>query len=99
MIDSIYKQNTSKSFIKKNESFKYKKFCFRKKEINKLFKNSGIYDFQINSILYDVEIDSTNNIFNHYLLKSTLRKGPDYKIHTIDKVTVYQNKDKNKWKF
>ena len=35
--------------------------------LNKLFKNSGIYDFQINSILYDVEIDSTNNIFNYQL--------------------------------
>ena len=53
VIDSIYKQNTSKSFIKKNESFKTKNFALERERLNKLFKNSGIYDFQINSILYD----------------------------------------------
>ena len=44
------------------------KIFFERERLFKLFKNSGIYDFQINSILYDVEIDSSNNIFN-FLLK------------------------------
>ena len=97
VIDSIYKQNTSKSFIKKNESFKTKNFALERERLNKLFKNSGIYDFQINSILYDVEIDSTNNIFN--LPVKILITGPDYKIHTIDKVTVSNFKENGNFDF
>ena len=86
VIDSIYKKHTSKSFIKKNDLFKTKNFELERERLNKLFKNSGIYNFQISSIIYDVVIDSSNNIFS--LPVKILITGKNYKTHNIDKITI-----------
>ena len=86
VIDSIYKKHTSKSFIKKNDLFKTKNFELERERLNRLFKNSGIYNFQISSIIYDVVIDSSNNIFS--LPVKILITGKNYKTHNIDKITI-----------
>ena len=86
VIDSIYKKYTSKSFIKKNDLFKTKNFELERERLNRLFKNSGIYNFQISSIVYDVVIDSSNNIFS--LPVKILITGKNYKTHNIDKITI-----------
>ena len=86
VIDSIYKKHTSKSFIKKNDLFKTKNFELERERLNRLFKNSGIYNFQISSIVYDVVIDSSNNIFS--LPVKILITGKNYKTHNIDKITI-----------
>ncbi len=85
-LDSIYKKNIEKSFLLKNQLFKTKNFQLERERLYTLFKNSGIYNFQINSILFDVEIDSTNNIYS--LPINIIIEGKDYKVHRIKKVLV-----------
>ena len=86
VLDSLYKINFDKSFIKKNDLFKTKNFELERERLNKLFKNSGVYNFQINSILYDVEIDSSSNIFS--LPVKIIITGKNYTIHKIDKISI-----------
>ena len=86
VLDSLYKINFDKSFLKKNDLFKTKNFELERERLNKLFKNSGVYDFQINSILYDVEIDSSSNIYS--LPVKIIITGKNYTIHKIDKISI-----------
>ena len=95
-LDSIYNKNIDKSFLVKNELFKTKNFQLERERLFKLFKNSGIYDFQINSVFFDVEIDSSNNIFS--LPIKIIIEGKDYKVHKIKKVSV-TSYDKKKLDF
>jgi len=86
VLDSLYKINFDKSFLKKNDLFKTKNFELERERLNKLFKNSGVYNFQINSILYDVEIDSSSNNFS--LPVKIVITGKNYTIHKIDKISI-----------
>ncbi len=96
-LDSIYKKNIKNSFLNKNELFNIKSFELERNRLNKLFKNSGIYNFQINSILFDITVDSTNNNFS--LPVKTIITGNDYDIHRIDKIIINNVKDINKLNF
>ena len=96
-LDSIYKKNVKNSFLKKNELFNVKSFELERNRLDKLFKNSGIYNFQINSILFDIKVDSTNNNFS--LPVKTIISGNDYDIHRIDKITINNVKGNNKLNF
>ena len=86
IIDSIYKKNIDKSFLIKNQIFRTKNFEFERDRLNRLFKNSGIYNFQINSILFDVEIDSAKNVYS--LPIKVIIKDDNYEVHKIDKISV-----------
>ena len=91
IIDSIYKNNIYKSFLIKNQIFRTKNFEFERDRLNRLFKNSGIYNFQINSILFDVEIDSAKNVYS--LPIKVIIKDDNYKVHKIDKISVKSLKE------
>ena len=91
IIDSIYKNNIEKSFLIKNQIFRTKNFEFERDRLNRLFKNSGIYNFQINSILFDVEIDSAKNVYS--LPIKVIIKDDNYKVHKIDKISVKSLKE------
>ena len=91
IIDSIYKKNIDKSFLIKNQIFRTKNFEFERDRLNRLFKNSGIYNFQINSILFDVEIDSAKNVYS--LPIKVIIKDDNYKVHKIDKISVKSLKE------
>ena len=91
IIDSIYKNNVDKSFLIKNQIFRTKNFEFERDRLNRLFKNSGIYNFQINSILFDVEIDSAKNVYS--LPIKVIIKDDNYKVHKIDKISVKSLKE------
>ena len=91
VIDSIYKNNIDKSFLIKNQIFRTKNFEFERDRLNRLFKNSGIYNFQINSILFDVEIDSAKNVYS--LPIKVIIKDDNYKVHKIDKISVKSFKE------
>ena len=54
IIDSIYNSNLEKSFLKKNGILKTSNFERERNRINTLMKNNGIYNFQINSVFFDV---------------------------------------------
>ena len=47
LLDSIYTQNIKDSFLKKNSSFNTLNFESERNRLEKLFKNSGIYNFQL----------------------------------------------------
>ena len=62
-----------------------------------LFKNNGVYDFQINSILFSAEIDSTNN--NLSIPIKTNIYGNDYSISKISAINIIQSDSINSFNF
>ncbi len=58
-LDSIYESNKSKTFLKINDSFNTLNFERERNRLYELFKNSGFYNFQINSISFEVSRDTT----------------------------------------
>ena len=60
VLDSIFSSENNKSILKPNTYFNTKKFELERNRIDKLFKNSGIYNFQINSVSFKINLDTTN---------------------------------------
>ena len=96
VLDSIYKKNKSYSFLKKNNPFNTLDFESERNRLNKLFKNSGVYNFQINSISFELKMDTTAidlsipvtiNILDNKSNNDLL----NYKLHYIKKINVYTN--------
>ena len=81
IIDSIFNNDIEKSFLKKNGVFETLNFQKERDRINSLMKNNGIYNFQINSIFFDVEIDSTREVYS--LPVKIIVEGDDYRKHSI----------------
>ena len=63
VLRSIFNSAKEKSILKPNTSFNTKKFESERNRIDKLFKNSGVYNFQINSISFKINLDTTNLSF------------------------------------
>jgi len=96
-LDSIYLKSKENSFLKIGNSFNTKDFENERNRIEKLFKNSGIYDFQINSISFRVSVDTTsvNNSIPVEILIDNKKNG-EYEIHKIEKINVnIQNDELN----
>ena len=96
-LDSIYNSNKEKSFLNYNDPFNTINFEKERNRIDRLFKNNGIYDFQINSILFKISLDTMS-------LNSTIpveinieeKEEGNYDTHKIKEVNVYiENKDIN----
>ena len=92
LLDSIYTQNIKDSFLKKNSSFNTLNFESERNRLEKLFKNSGIYNFQISSISFQVSRDTTGTDLRIpvqiNIAENTLNK---YRVHQISKVNIYTN--------
>ena len=92
LLDSIYTQNIKDSFLKKNSSFNTLNFESERNRLEKLFKNSGIYNFQISSISFQVSRDTTGTDLRIpvqiNIAENTLKK---YRVHQISKVNIYTN--------
>ena len=97
IIDSIYKTNSKKSRLKNNSFFNSRNFDDERTRLYNLFKNNGVYNFQINSILFSAEIDSTNN--NYSVPVKTNIYGEDYFISKISKINVIHSDSSNIFKF
>ena len=91
IIDSIYNIYLEKSFLKKNEIFKTSNFQRERDRINSLMKNNGIYNFQINSVFFDVEIDSTRDVYS--LPVKIIIEGDDYRKHNIKEIKIINVKN------
>jgi outer membrane protein assembly factor BamA len=95
VLKSIFNSNKNKSILKPNTAFNTKKFELERIRIDKLFKNSGIYDFQINSISFIVSLDTTNtnsNIPVEIVIKEKNIKD-SYKKHTVNKINLFIEKE------
>ncbi len=97
IIDSIYKANSDKSKLKNNSFFNSINFDIERNRLFNLFKNNGVYDFQINSILFSAEIDSTNN--NLSIPIKTNIFGDDYSISKISEINIIQSDSINSFNF
>ncbi|MBT27883.1 MAG: hypothetical protein CMC62_03080, partial [Flavobacteriaceae bacterium] len=84
IIDSIYKANSHKSKLKDNSFFNSINFDIERNRLFNLFKNNGVYDFQINSILFSAEIDSSDN--NLSIPIKTNIYGENYSISKISEI-------------
>ena len=96
IIDSIYRNNLEKSFLKKNGILKTSNFQRERDRINTLMKNNGIYNFQINSIFFDVQIDSTRNIYS--LPTKIIIDGDNYRKHKISEINFINVKKSNEYR-
>lgn len=97
IIDSIYQANSNKSKLKNNSFFNSRNFDIERNRLFNLFKNNGVYDFQINSILFSAEIDSTNN--NLSVPVKTNIYGEDYYISKISAINITQSDSVNSFNF
>ena len=100
VLDSIFKKNKSYSFLKKNNPFNTLDFESERNRLNKLFKNSGVYNFQINSISFELKMDTTAidlsipvtiNILDNKTKNDLSNYKLKYKLHYIKKINVYTN--------
>ena len=100
VLDSIFKKNKSYSFLKKNNPFNTLDFESERNRLNKLFKNSGVYNFQINSISFELKMDTTSidlsipvtiNILDNKTKNDLSNYKLEYKLHYIKKINVYTN--------
>ena len=97
IIDSIYNKNKFNSFLKENEFFITKNFDLERNRLYNLFRNNGVYGFQINSIVFSVKIDSTRN--NYSLPVDIKINGDDYKIFKIRNINLEEIDNETKFKF
>lgn len=97
-LDSIYNLSKDKSFIKVGKQFNTKDFYNERERLTVLFRNSGIYNFQLNSIKPTVGLDTINKDYdlavslkvNNIQVRehdSIIEK--EYKVHKVKKVNIY----------
>ena len=99
VIDSIYQLHKNESFLKKGNQFDALDFDKERDRLYRLFRNSGVYNFQLNSVLFEVAWDTVGN---DYLLpvlvkisdfqKSNPETGTvqiPYQLHTIKEVNIF----------
>lgn len=97
-LDSIYNIHKEKSIVKEGKQYNTTDFLNERERLTVLFRNSGIYNFQLNSIKPKIGIDSTNRDYElGALIKiNNLRERKndsiietEYKVHRIKKVNIY----------
>ena len=88
IIDSIYKANKSKSFIIENDFFETKNFDLERNRLYTLFRNNGIYGFQINSISFSVKVDPAGN--NYSLPVKIIIDGNNHEIFKVNDIILKQ---------
>jgi len=98
VIDSLYREIQKGSFINKGDTFNTLAFEAERNRLYQHFRNSGVYDFQLNSIDYEILWDTTGTDF---LLPTKINiKAPQpnnqaigslsqHSIKKINKVAVY----------
>ena len=100
LLDSIYFNNLRNSYLKKDNSFNTLDFESERNRLDKLFRNSGIYNFQISSISFQVSRDTSGldlripvqiNISENYSNTENSKIINKYRIHQIKKVNIFTN--------
>ena len=97
IIDSIYEANKSKSFIIENNFFETKNFDLERNRLYTLFRNNGIYGFQINSISFSVKVDPAGN--NYSLPVEIIIGGNEHEIFKINNIILKQVDNETNFRF
>ena len=96
-LDSLLRLNTEETAVKKGQ-FKLNNFNAERERLTRLFRNSGVYNFQESSINFDV-VGDTTEVARDSALQITLNvRNPasrdslpsaNYRIHRFKKVNIY----------
>ena len=96
VLDTLYKKNKKASFLIEGEQYRYQYFENEADRISELYRNSGIYHFNRNSIDYDVDTTFNNhraavklNIDDRLVEKNDSLYSIPYKVQKISKVDIY----------
>lgn len=97
-LDSIYNLSKDKSFVKVGKQFNTNDFYNERERLTVLFRNSGIYNFQLNSIKPTVGLDTINKDYdlavalkvnNLQVRENDSIVEKEYKVHKVKKVNIY----------
>lgn len=97
VLDSIYNAEKKHSKLKRNQQYNEKNFIAEAERLTKLFRNKGVYHFNINSIgYYDVDSTSTDNktdveleISDRIIERDGMYGKKPYKAQRIKKINVF----------
>lgn len=104
VLDSIYVANKAKSKLKQGDRFRTTAFEQERNRLSALFRNAGVYPFQLNSIDFSVGVDSTGtdyrlpvqlNIRNYIENQEGNPVPKEYKISKMNTVAVLLGKAGN----
>ncbi len=95
-IDSIYKGNTTDSFIKKGDQYKEENYEKERSRINEVMRNSGVYHFGTENVSFVLDTIGFDNAFNAelYINDRTIRgldstRVEPFKIYKIKEVNIF----------
>lgn len=104
VLDSIYHANQNKSLLQQGDRFRTLAFDQERNRLFTLFRNAGVFPFQLNSVQFNVELDSTGldyrlpvqlSIRNYIENKSGVITEKPYTISRMNKVQVFVGKAGN----
>lgn len=104
VLDSIYNANKTNSKLKQGDRFRTKAFEQERNRLSALFRNAGVYPFQLNSIDFSVGVDSTGidyrlpvqlNIGNYIENQGGNPVTKEYKISKMNNVSLKISKAGN----
>lgn len=104
VLDSIYHATVQKSVLQRGNRFRTKDFEQERNRLFTLFRNAGVFPFQLNAIDFSVSIDSTGadyrlpvklNIRNFIENQEGTAVEKEYQISRMNKVNVFVSKAGN----
>lgn len=95
-IDSLFAKTESQSILKKGNQYSEEDFITERNRITSQFRDNGVYHFQINHILHQIDTINTGKKVNVKLIiedrevkdEDKMIKVP-FKIYTINNVNIY----------
>ena len=106
VLDSLYQNAKNKSFIKKNEQYRTLNFQLEKDRITNHFRNSGVFHFNQDYVLFDLDTINTNQkvLIDLKIGERIVRKQDSayripFKVYKVKDVNIYtsstyENRDK-----
>lgn len=89
VLDSIYAIHKNESILKEGTQFKYSLFVDEKNRLTDIFRNSGVYRFNRNAILYEVDSSKTNYKSDVLLIINDSINGAAFKVQKIKNIHIY----------
>lgn len=103
VVDSIYKLEENKSFIKKGQQYNFVNFDIERKRITQYLRNNGVYHFQESNLKFDaIYNDSTQKMNINVKIEDRLIKKGDtlvkvpFSIYKISQVNIFTNNTSKK---
>ena len=96
LLDSLYKQSESKSFIKQGEQFDISNFEKERQRVTQQFRNSGVYHFTQDYVRFENDtidknhlVDVSLNVQNRIVRAEDTTNQVPFKVYTIKEVNIF----------